>query len=206
MHAKASVDGTDQDFSGHADRATSDKSPIHYADFTVSVDAVVEALEGHPAWNLHSPRREQYVHSDMSDIWVRYNAWKNYRGNLAEFNKPHESVWYPVAHEEPTIRLLIHDVLYHIDDCELGGVLITKIPPGCSIAPHVDSGWHAEYYTDKYAVQLMGNEQQSFNFDGYSLSPLPGQVFWFDNSQKHWIDNPSAEDRMTMIICTRRIR
>ena len=141
----------------------------------------------------------------MSDIWVRYNAWENYTGDMVAFNDQHESVWYPVADEVPALWLLVNDVLANLDPVELGGVLITKIPPGGNIAQHVDGGWHAGYYSDKYAVQLMGNEEQSFNFYGHSLSTLPGQVFWFDNSQQHWVDNPSTEDRMTMIICTREI-
>lgn len=145
------------------------------------------------------------MHASMSDIWVRYNVWRNYKGNLQEFNEPHKSEWYPVANQVPLLRMLVNDVLANVPECELGGVLITKIPPGESIDPHVDDGWHAGYYRDKYAVQLQGNERQSFNFKGYSLSTEPGQVFKFDNSQQHWVNNDSDEDRMTMIICTRAI-
>ena len=143
----------------------------------------------------------------MSDIWVRFNAWENYDRadtTMDEFTGPHESVWYPVAYEIPALRMLVSDVLCHVGaDRELGGVLITKIPPGCYVSPHVDGGWHAEYYRDKYAVQLKGNAEQTFNFEGASLAPLPGEVFWFDNSKLHWVANPSDEDRITMIICTR---
>jgi hypothetical protein len=205
MHAQASIDGTDQDLSGDADRTASAQSPIGFADFTVSVAALVAALEDCPAWNLHTPRRDAYAHMAMSDIWVRFNAWKNYRGDLARFNDEHESVWYPVSWQVPEIRLAVNDVMAQLPESELGGVLITRIPPGGEIAPHVDEGWHAEYYKAKYAVQLKGTAEQSFNFDGFSLSPLPGQVFWFDNSRQHWVDNPSEDERMTMIVCTREI-
>lgn len=143
----------------------------------------------------------------MSDIWVRFNAWENFDPsdqNMAQFTGPHTSVWYPVIEEIPEILMAVNDVLYHMGDVELGGVLITKIPPGGSIARHVDGGWHAAYYPDKYGLQLKGGPRQSFNFDGVSVSPKAGQVFWFDNSQPHWVKNDSREDRMTMIICTRK--
>lgn len=146
------------------------------------------------------------MHSDISDIWVRYNAWENYRGDLAEFNEEHESVWYPVSYAVPELRLLVHDVLEHLPPVELGGVLITKIPPGGMVQPHSDHGWHAEYYRDKYAVQMKGNQRQAFHFEGISLSADPGQVYWFDNQQVHWVTNDSDEDRITMIICTREIQ
>lgn len=170
----------------------------------VGVDLVVAAIEECDHWNRYAPRREQYVHSAMSDIWVRYNVWENYCGDLAAFNEPHESVWYPVAFELPQIRLLVNDVLAHLPPVELGGVLITKLPPGCNIDPHVDGGWHAEYYRDKYAVQLKGNADQGFYFEGCSYAAEPGEVYWFDNQQLHWVRNDSSEDRITMIVCTRR--
>jgi len=143
----------------------------------------------------------------MADIWVRYNAWENYNPALGldAFNDPHESVWYPVANEIPHLRLVTNDVLSYLPEpVELGGIIITKIPPGCVVQPHVDAGWHATYYRDKYALQLKGNMDQAFNFQECSISALPGQVYWFDNSQLHWVTNESDEDRITMIICTRR--
>ena len=204
MHQAPSQYGIDRDVSELEDRTAPIQSPIHLEPFELSVDAVVNALEEHPAWDRHTTRQEQYAHAQMSDVWVRFNAWENYRGDLATFNDLHESVWYPVANEIPALRLLINDLLYYTGaDRELGGVLITKIPPGGSISPHVDQGWHAEYYEDKYAIQLKGNEEQSFNFEGVQLSTQPGQVIWFDNSQLHWVDNESDEDRITMIVCTR---
>lgn len=205
MHRQASIARDYPDLSGIEDRAAPGQIPIHLCDFTIGVDYVVKALENHPAWDRHTPRKEQYVHAGMSDIWVRYNAWENYHGDLREMSEPHESVWYPVAYEVPELRLLVNDVLANLDPVELGMVLITRIPPGGEVEPHVDSGWHATHYNDKYGIQLQGNERQSFNFDGHSLSTRPGEVFWFDNSGEHWVLNDSDEDRMTMIVCTRKI-
>ncbi len=136
---------------------------------------------------------------------MRYNAWENYdpATGLDAFNDPHESVWYPVANEIPELRLVTNDLLSYLPPVELGGIIITKIPPGCLVQPHVDAGWHATYYHDKYALQLKGNMDQAFNFQDASISALPGQVYWFDNSRLHWVTNDSDEDRITMIICTR---
>ena len=209
MHAATRVDDADRDFPGVEDRATSGESSIRLEPFTVNVDGLVAALEGHSAWGQYSARQEVYAHAGMTDIWVRFNAWKNFDESspaaLAAFNNEHESVWYPICHEIIELQLAVYDVLDHLGhEVELGGVLITKMPPGASIGPHVDGGWHAGYYRDKYALQLKGALGQSFNFEGASLSALPGQVYWFDNSKMHWVENQSSEERMTMIICTRR--
>ena len=143
------------------------------------------------------------MHADISDVWVRYNAWDNYKGDLASFNEPHISEWYEIAFDFPALIFLVNDVLGHLPPVELGGVLITRIPPGARVLPHSDHGWHAEYYRDKYAVQIKGNAEQAFCFEGHQLSAEPGQVYWFDNQQTHWVINDSDEERITMIICTR---
>ena len=204
MRTQASRSKPDQDLPAAQDRAAHRKSPIRLLGFDVGVGNVAKALERTQAWDLYKARTQQYVHADISDIWVRYNSIDNFR-DLESFNDQHESVWYPVAYEIPALRFLVNDVLANLPPVELGGVLITKIRPGGCVQPHSDRGWHAEYYRDKYAVQIKGNAQQAFCFDNISLSAEPGQVYWFDNQQVHWVTNNSDEDRITMIICTREI-
>jgi aspartyl/asparaginyl beta-hydroxylase (cupin superfamily) len=83
---------------------------------------------------------------------------------------------------------------------KLGGVLITRIPPGAVCKPHVDPGWHARHY-QKYAIQIEANPQQAFHFAGVSLVTGPGDLYWFDNAHEHWVTNDSDADRVTLIVC-----
>jgi hypothetical protein len=157
-------------------------------------------------WNAHTLRTNRYgtPHSDVSDIWVRFNAWENFDGDAVKFTmEPHESIWYPCIAKIPAAWSLARKVMRFVGGKKLGGVLITKIPPGSEVKPHVDSGWHAEYY-DKYAVQIKGNKDQAFCFDDAELRPESGSLYTFDNSLRHWVTNDSEEDRITMIICIRR--
>jgi hypothetical protein len=172
----------------------------------IAVDPLVAQLEAAPElWDEHRPRTAQYNSphaNDVSDIWVRYNAWENYTGDLAAFNEEHESVWYPCCEKLPAAQSIISYVYGLADGAELGGVLITKIAPGGEVVPHSDNGWHAEYY-DKYAVQIKGNSDQAFHFEEISYSAEPGEVYKFNNQATHWVTNNSNEDRITMIICIR---
>lgn len=86
---------------------------------------------------------------------------------------------------------------------ELGGVLITKIPAGKQVYPHVDGGWHAEHY-EKFAILVQGNPEQEFCFESSALRCREGDSFTFDNHFPHWVTNDSPEDRITLIICIRR--
>lgn len=167
------------------------------------VSQAVEQIQAHPdIWNTHRERTEAYgtPHKGVSDIWVRYRDWSEYTGDWAGFHDEHESVWYPVIVKIPAVWSLCRKVVRHVGGKTLGGVLITRIPPGGEVAPHVDGGWHASFY-DKYAVQLQGNEDQAFCFEDSELRSEPGDLYTFDNSMLHWVTNDSSSDRMTMVIC-----
>ena len=165
---------------------------------------LVSQINSNPSvWNRYRARTAQYVHSDVSDIWVRYNAWENFKGDLGSFSNEHESTWYPVVSEIPYVKDITFQVMNFVRGERLGGILITKIPAGGKVNPHTDGGWHAEYY-EKFAVQLASADGQAFCFEHASLSAKPGEVYTFNNSYPHWVVNESAEDRMTLIICIRR--
>jgi hypothetical protein len=171
------------------------------------VTPLLRQLEDHPElWNEYTLRTNRYrtPHSDVSDIWVRFNAWKNYTDSSVDFTmKPHESEWYPCISHIPAAWSLARKVMRLVGGKKLGGVLITKIPPGGEVKPHVDSGWHATYFT-KYAIQVKGNKRQGFYFSDAELHPESGDLYTFDNSFTHWVKNESDEERITLIICIRK--
>jgi aspartyl/asparaginyl beta-hydroxylase len=163
--------------------------------------ALMMELENPRIWDMYPFRRgPKSPHRELSDIWVRYNAVDNYGDH---FNDEHESVWYPVVEEIPTAKEISQQIAKDFSG-SLGGVLITKIPAHKRCYPHIDQGWHADYY-EKFAYQVQGNTEQSFNVESETLRTRSGDLFWFDNAHLHWVDNPSDEDRITMVVCIRRI-
>jgi hypothetical protein len=169
------------------------------------IGPLCEQLDAHPEiWNQHRERTEQYgtPHDGVSDIWVRYNAWANYTGDWAAFNGPHVSEWYPEIRHIPAAWSLSRRVQRLVGASELGGVLITRIPPSGEVKPHVDGGWHAAHYR-KFAVQVRSAPGQAFCFDDAQLAASPGEVYGFDNSRRHWVVNPTEHERMTLIVCVR---
>ncbi|GAA0260617.1 hypothetical protein GCM10009126_27580 [Rhodanobacter caeni] len=179
--------------------------PIFQIAHGFDVAPLLAQIDAHPdVWNRHTMRTEAYgtPHAKIDDIWVRYNAWENFTGDIAAFNGPHASTWYPVVNDIPAVKPLVFDVMRLVEGEQLGGVLITRVPPGGRVEPHIDDGWHASYY-HKIAVQLRGNAEQAFCFDDAELRPMPGDVYTFDNSQRHWVVNESHDERITLIICIR---
>lgn len=173
----------------------------------ISVAEAAAEIDAHPElWDQHKLRTESYdsPHGKVSDIWVRYNAFENFDpANPAAFNEPHESEWYATSDCLPSVKHMVLDTMRLFACTRLGGVLITRIPPGGKVLPHIDRGWHAEYY-EKIAISLKAAPGQKFCFEDGEYESAPGDVFAFDNSYCHWVNNDSNSDRVTLIICVRR--
>lgn len=169
------------------------------------VSALVDQLNDSPElWNDFDLRTNhpQSPHREMDDIFLRYNARKNFCSDRHAFNESHDSVWWPAIDLLPAAMPIVWDLMRHVEGERLGMVLITRQPPGTTCYPHVDKGWHAEHY-EKYAIQLQAAPGQSFHVEKHSLETQAGDCFWFDNSKTHWVLNPTEHGRMTMIVCIR---
>lgn len=168
-----------------------------------NVQPLVSELAAHPElWNEHRQRLNG-PHSEVSDIWVRFNPVENFDpANPAAFVDEHVPEWYPGSELIPSVKTLCDEIGKETGETDLLGVLITKIPAGGEVKAHTDSGWHAAV-TTKYAVQLAGNFEQSFYVEGNELRTQTGDLFTFDNSKTHGVLNPSKEDRITLISCWR---
>lgn len=157
------------------------------------------ALRRNPQlWNQHSARTTHVKspHCQVDDIWVRYAA------TLLEGQGEHESVWYPSLAALPSVRDLAFQVMAMVQGERLGGILITRVPAGHSVLPHIDHGWHAQHY-DKFAVQIASHPQQCFRYaEGQHVS-APGDLYWFNNQVEHSVINDSPVERITLILCIR---
>ncbi len=166
----------------------------------VDVSQAVSQIDSHPElWNQYGYRKNMTPHNEMSDIWVRYNDIKNMGPG---FNDEHDPVWYPAYEALPALKEIIFPLMSEVEGERLGGVLITRIPSGCDIKPHVDRGWHVDYY-DKFYVSLRSEPGANFYCGDEVLNPKAGEVWRFDNRALHWVENRSSADRMTLIVCIR---
>lgn len=162
-----------------------------------------EVLTNPALWDKNKARTENPAspHYGCSDIWARYAPVSEYG-----IEGPFKCVWYD-EHGEALIKplqLLAYDILEMVEGYALGGVLITKIPAGGEVRPHIDRGWHAEFYTDKFGLSVEANNDQAFCFEDKQLVTKPGDLFLFDNSKLHWVYNRSNSDRITAIFCIKR--
>lgn len=164
-------------------------------------------LERNPQlWNQHNDRttRDVTAHAAVSDIWVRYRPLDQLTAP-ASYNEPFaEFVWYPAYHALPDLRPLVMSLMHRVGGTALGGVLITKIPPGGKVLPHSDRGtWHAEYFNTKVYTVLKANPLSVNHTEDESLVMREGENWIFDNLKLHAVDNAGDDDRITLITAIR---
>jgi quercetin dioxygenase-like cupin family protein len=176
--------------------------PLQVKNLTIDVQPFVEAIEAHPEiWNRYDRRRVDPLspHYGLDDVWFR---WAPPEIETREADEGIPFVWYPESDMVP-VREIAEAVMKHVGGKHLGAVLMTRITPGKSCKPHIDTGWHAANH-EKYAVQIKSAPGQGFHFHAASYDAKPGEVYWFDNSKLHWVTNPTEHDRITLIVCVRK--
>jgi quercetin dioxygenase-like cupin family protein len=173
-------------------------TPIRLINQGININEILWGLQSNPQlWDQHTQRTQgDTPFVGTRDIWARYSPKMEYDPN------PHEAVWYEAAKLIPDLKTLAFMVMALVKGEELGAVLVTKIPPHTSIKPHQDHDWHAHKY-DKFAISIAAHPKQAFHFENPSLITRPGDLWWFNNQETHWVTNDSDEARITVIVCVK---
>lgn len=176
---------------------------------SIDVAPLKAALDAHPElWNQIGWRNTVGDHKEVDDIWVRYNDIRKYPHPCKEFRDRHVPVWYPAwsapecADVKAALKPILFNLMAAVQGEMLGGVLITRVPPGKQIYPHRDDGWHVEYF-DKFYISIEANSNIGFYCNDEVIFPQVGDCWRFDNRRPHWVKNESDGNRVTLIVCIR---
>jgi hypothetical protein len=140
----------------------------------------------------------------MTDLWIRYFDRSTLHGP-ADYNRPGQCVFYPVWDKLPSLHPVVWTLMASQKSVELGGILATRLPPGGRIERHSDAGaWHAERYNFKCYIVLEANARCVVECDGDEQVFREGEIFEFDNTCQHSMENGGDTQRTTLIVCLRR--
>lgn len=155
-------------------------------------------------WNQHRDRTTgDSPHSGVDDIWVRFRAYDELT-SVDAYAESFIPVMYPAWHALPHLRPIVFSLMARLEAVQLGGVLITRVPGGCQVAPHDDRGrWHPEFFTTKAYIPLMTNDRCYSTCGAERVVMGLGSVWLFDNLQVHSTVNDGETDRMTLIVSMR---
>lgn len=154
-------------------------------------------------WNKNPCRlSKRGPHHETQDMFLRYRDETPFlqSGDWSTFTEEHIATWNQTIDYLPAARPLIFGLMSHVMGEVLGGVFLYKIEPGKQIYPHVDSGWHPNFF-DKFNVCLASNERTRFCYKDDSFLQAPGDIHWFKNTVPHWVINHGATDHIVMTVC-----
>ncbi len=102
------------------------------------------------------------------------------------------------------MRPIVFGLMARCEATELGGVMITRVPAGQQVKPHVDRGrFHAEFFNLKVYIPLMTNPSVVSTCGDEVCVMAPGSAWVFPNDQMHSTVNDGDCDRITLITCLR---
>ncbi len=131
---------------------------------------------------------------EVDDILLRFQA-----SDGAAIIDDCECAWFPAWDVLSDAAQLVFDLARAVRAERIGRVLITRLAPGRTIAPHEDGGAVATYYT-RYQMPLASEPGCVFECAGERLQMRPGEAWWFNNRLTHAVVNNSAADRIAMVV------
>ena len=125
---------------------------LRLADSVDTVPVMRELATQPELWDQNTLRTQHpdTAHAEVSDIWLWFNEIPE--DPTAVINDI-QTVEYPAWGRLPSLRRLVLDLMHRVDGVQLGRCIVTKLPPGGVITPHVDSGAPADFYT-RYQIAL----------------------------------------------------
>ena len=170
----------------------------------LDVAPMLSELEAQPElWGAHPERGTVpgSPHAAMQDIWCRARAYDDIAVPGA-FREPHWPVFYPAWRALPAIQPVVWSLMGMAKGVQLGNVLLTRIPAGGCILPHVDSGWAPEWFTSKFYVVLASDGCVNRCMDE-EVTMRAGEIWSFENRLTHSVQNHGATDRISLIVTLR---
>lgn len=148
-------------------------------------------------WNQHDLRTKypESPHHEADDILLRFNEIPETPEDVIDDIQTHPfDAW-----NELPVKDTVLNLMRAVGGTQLGRVLISRLAPGSSIAPHVDEGAPATFY-QRYQVMLQCLPGVNFRSGEETVAMKTGDVWWFDNRQEHEVVNNSADDRIALIV------
>ncbi len=150
-------------------------------------------------WDLDDSRQGVADAVAQTDaVLIRYPVFDDGSEYVGSTDTP----WRIAARELPSVRGVVLRLMSAVGAYSLGRVLISRLRPGGSIAPHADAGvaYADQPHIARYVVVLQGQPGSLFVCGDETVCMLTGEVWTFAAPVLHSCVNNSTEDRLHLIV------
>lgn len=171
----------------------------------LDVGPIVSQLDAQPELFDEFPERrlvEGTPFAEMRDIHVRYLP----RDDLtppADPRTPKDLRFYPAWYRLPALHPVVWALMSTLRAVEMGGILITRLPAGGRMLPHIDNGWHPRRFDTKAHLTLRANARCIVRVEEEEAVFRPGEIWTYPNDVEHEISNGGTTERLVVIMCLR---
>jgi Aspartyl/Asparaginyl beta-hydroxylase len=143
-------------------------------------------------------------HHETQDMFLRYRDETKFResGDWSGFADAHFDDWNKTIDYLPEAKRITMGLMGLLQGEVLGGVFLYKVQPGKQIYPHVDKGWHPDFY-QKFNVCLQSNPEAAFCYKEDQMVQEAGDIHFFRNDILHWVVNNGNTDHIVLTVCIR---
>lgn len=164
--------------------------------------ALAEVLRQPDEWNKQTGRKTPDLspHKEVDDIWLRQTA------GVADHR---ECVPSEAIEKFPICRRMIYDTAAYFQADRVGRAYLSRMKPGAKIGRHRDVGpdlklyYDTEHYWSRVHIVLQGNSH--FYAGDEVVEMFAGEMWWFDGTQEHWVENTGVVDRIHLFMDLRVI-
>lgn len=173
----------------------------------LDVAPILAELDAQPdLWDAHRARTlvADGPMAGTSDVWLRYFPQEVLRQPKDFLAEGPRMVFYPAWDRLPALHEVTHTLMHFCRGVELGGCLISRIPPGGEVGTHTDgAAWSARFYNRKFYIPLRANDQCLNVTLDETVVMRPGEIWQFDNLVPHSVHNGGETERLNLIISIR---
>lgn len=166
---------------------------------------LLQAVEAQPSlWGEITARQDHPAspHRDTEAIFLRWCAGRDVQSVFTDLH----AVEYPAFHTLHRQTWPLLDLIYaNVGGRELGRAVLVNLKPGGYITPHVDEGAYADHF-ERFHLPLCSGVDNFFHVEGEGAQPTqtvhmkPGELWWFNHKQPHWVANSSKQPRIHLIV------
>ncbi|MCY3802792.1 MAG: aspartyl/asparaginyl beta-hydroxylase domain-containing protein [Gammaproteobacteria bacterium] len=164
----------------------------------IKIGPLLEELDASPELWLADTSRQRKVRCQRNtrNIFLRA-AKKPLPPGAKNANDVHEIRIMPEAKKFPCMQVFCESVAKSLGGT-LGRATLVALMPGSQVFPHVDSG---AYYRirDRMHLVLKSTDGSLLGAGDETVLMHTGELWVFDNKQRHWAKNPSEELRVHLI-------